>query len=146
MKSLDACVSLRRCHCTPVTGCRRRKIDTWWLRLLKAWGIETKRACSDQGVAGSECGGVRGVLEESPLAIEATDIEREAGGREQNRDREGEDHEDLATLVTAWPAERGDVPARAHQLRTIVTSPVRLNRPPASCGRNVEIRGITRSW
>ena len=35
---------------------------------------------------------------------------------------------------------------RADQLITIVTTPVRVNRPPASFGRRPETSGTMRSW
>ena len=55
-----------------------------------------RRLAPDQRVRRGEGGGVGGVLEEPPLAVEAADVERQTGRAEQHRDAEGEDDEDLA--------------------------------------------------
>ena len=64
------------------------------------------RFAPDQRVAGSQGGGVGGVLEEASLAVEAADVEREPGGGEQDGDGEREDHEDLAPLAAARTGRR----------------------------------------
>ena len=46
-----------------------------------------------------EGGRVGRVLEEPPLAVEATDVERETRRREDHRDREREDDQDLAARL-----------------------------------------------
>ena len=100
---------------------------------------------ADQGVRGREGRGIGRVLEESPFAVEAPDVEGQTGGAEQHRDAEGEDDEDLATgrlAVARRPAPRRP----RHQLTTIVTSPVSVMRPLLSLGRNSGMIGTMRSW
>ncbi len=122
----------------------------------------------DHRVGGRQRRGVGRVLEIAPLGVEPADIEREAGRREQDGDREGEDDEHLAALATpvraasavdrsrqAGEAGRAEhvrrapadrcAPAR-HQLITIVTTPPRPIRPFESLGSRIEMSGITRSW
>ncbi len=99
---------------------------------------------SNERVGDCQGAGVGRVLEEASLAVEPPDVEGEAGGREENRDRDREDHEDLACL-RAIASSRAEAEG-AHQLITIVTSPVSLSRPPASCGNSSPTSGMTRSW
>src|SRR6185295_9519338 len=106
------------------------------------------RPALDEGVGRGQRGRVRGVLEEPPFAVEAPDVEGQPGGREEHGQREGEDHEHLASLGSASSLHRAteSAPNRRHQLMTIVTSPTSCIRPPASLGRSAEINGMTRSW
>jgi hypothetical protein len=97
-----------------------------------------RRVAAAQRVGRREGGRISRVLEEAVLAVEAADIDGDAGPGEESGDPEGEDDEDLAALQ----ARRIGL----HQLMTIVTSPVRTIRPLPSRGSSAEINGITRSW
>ncbi len=85
----------------------------------------------DQGAAGGQCAGIRRRLHVPALGDLAPDVDGEGGEGEEDRDQDGEEHEDLPALI--GPS--------ADQLITMVAVACWTNRPPASVERMSPMNG-----
>ncbi len=102
---------------------------------------------ADERIRDRERPGVGGVLEESLLAVEPADVERQAGDAHQGHERDREDDDDLPMgTVRTTTSPTMTASAIGHQLATIVTSEVSPRRPFASRGRSWAMSGMIRSW